>query len=1383
MDEEKISWEIIDTYFKDNPYNLVKHQLESYNDFLNNGIKQIFREKNPVKLSKEQNENNEFKYNLEMYFGGKNGNKIYYGKPIIYDQENRRSHYMYPNEARLRNMTYGLSIHYDVDVYFKILDEDGNVNESMLTLNKIFLGRFPIMLQSDLCVLQGMDPEIRFNMGECRNDPGGYFIIDGKEKVIVSQEKFADNMVKFRSDVSEHYSHAAEIRSVSEDASKPIRNFSVRIARDTNQIVIVLGNVRKPIPLFILMRALGVISDKEIIKTCLLDLEKNEDYIELFRPSIYEAAGIYTQQAALDYIKTFTKNKTIPFTLNILMDLLFPHMGELNFKEKALFLGNIVKRLLRVFTKEDKPTDRDSFKYKRVEVTGTLLYDLFKEYYNLQQKNIFSKMDNEYYFKKNIYNKDFVSLIENNYFEFFKERVAETGFKKAFKGNWGAQAYTKRMGIVQDLNRLSFNSFISQLRKLNLDMDSSAKVIGPRLLNSTQWGIIDPLDTPDGGNVGLHKHLAMSTHITSGFSGLEFIKFFKQTFDLKILEECSYDSLDNFTKVFVNGAWIGIVEKPENVMVHLRFLKRNGAIPLYTSIQWDYTYNEIYISTDEGRLIRPLIYLQNNKANYKRNETFLKKIANRKYTWQELVQGFVKKEKGNGINVNKIYKLDELYTKENIEKLKNNSSVLEYIDTQEAESLLLETKEGENKLATHIEIHPSLILGVMGNQIVFPENNQLPRNLFSCGQSKQGVSLYNTNYQNRIDKMGVILNYGQIPLTKTRYLKYINREQQPYGENAIVAIACYSGYNVEDAVLINKGSLDRGFFRTTYFNMYESTEQSSSVATSDVDSHFLNIKDSNVIRTKPGYDYNYLDEYGVIKENTVLNDKIVIIGKGMKDHETPDTYIDDSTVPKKGQLGIVDKAFITDDEQGFRLAKVRIREERIPTLGDKVCSRCGQKGTIGMIIREEDMPYTANGLKPDIIINPHALPSRMTIGQLIESLMGKACSLYGGFGDCTAFVNKGLQSQTFGEMLTNEGFHSSGNEVLYNGMTGEQLETEIFIGPTYYMRLKHMVKDKINYRARGPRTGLTRQTVHGRAKDGGLRIGEMERDGIIAHGMTDFLKESMLVRGDDYYMAVCNTTGTIAVYNESRNLFLSPNADGPIKFDGTLEDTLNVVNVSKYGRDFSIVRVPYSFKLLLQEIKTMNIQMRIITEDNVDQLTNLSYSTNYKSLNINFDSPPKKEEPELEPEPEPKLEPELEPEPEPITQEKIIETSKESELLDDREKNNPYLQFVKEETQEPIIQIEETQEPIIQREETLQSGGGKEETEKLKELLGIIELDKTKIEDELSILTIKTPVLEETDNTPQPIETDGLNKLENNLNETHNLENQSIASIKIIKKE
>jgi hypothetical protein len=373
-----------------------------------------------------------------------------------------------------------------------------------------------------------------------------------------------------------------------------------------------------------------------------------------------------------------------------------------------------------------------------------------------------------------------------------------------------------------------------------------------------------------------------------------------------------------------------------------------------------------------------------------------------------------------------------------------------------------------------------------------------------------------------------------------------------------------------------------------------------------------------VIGTKPGYDYSKLDKHGMIKENTELNDKTVLIGMATSNSAASDVKVDASKTPKKGQLGIVDKTFITEGEEGTRIAKIRVREERIPNIGDKMASRAGQKGTIGLVVPERDMPFAANGIRPDLIINPHAIPSRMTIGQFVETITGKASAMYGAFGDCTAFNNDGSKIGVFGDLLCKSGYHSSGNEVLYNGMTGEQLEVEIFMGPNYYMRLKHMVKDKINYRALGPRTALTRQPVSGRANDGGLRIGEMERDGVISHGASAFLQESMMERGDKYKIAICNTTGMIAIYNPAKNLFMSPMADGPIRFTDNIDTSkMNIETVSKFGRSFSVIEVPYSFKLLVQELQAINVQMRIITEDNIDQIESMSFSGNLNALTKN----------------------------------------------------------------------------------------------------------------------------------------------------------------------
>ena len=1262
MDKENISWKLIDKYFKDNPNCLVLHHLESVNDFFRNGIRRIFFENNPIRFIEREEDSEKGKRNeCMLYLGGKEGNRIYYGKPVIYDDNN--AHYMFPNDARLRNMTYGITIHYDVDVDFKYYIGDEEKRHS-ITYNKIYLGRFPIMLQSELCILNGMNKEVRFNAGECRNDYGGYFIIDGKEKVVIPQEKFADNMIYIREyGEDDIYSYSAEIRSVSEDSSKPIRTTAVKIiapspSYSNNQIVVSIPNVKKPIPLFILMRALGIISDKDIIQTCLLDLEKNKSMIDLFIPSVHDANKFFTQQTSLQFISQLTKRGTVSGVLEILSDYFLPHIGELNFLEKGYFIGYMVNRLLKVFTKEEKPTDRDNFRFKRIELSGTLIYDLFREYYLIQKKDIARKIDEEYYYHKGSYTEDsslsykekqslkkkmrnkeqleinkykdnFIGLIESNIKGFFKDRIVEQGFKKAFKGNWGSQEHTKRLGAVQDLNRLSWYTFISHLRKINLPLDSSAKVVGPRLLNSSQWGFIDPIDTPDGANIGLHKHLSISTYITSGSSAHPIIKWMRSNTGLRLILECKPEQLINMSKVFINGNWIGVIDKPISTEKNdvglvdlLKLYRRNGILPVYTSISFDIEHNEVYIYTDAGRLTRPIYYIEDEKISYDRRN-IKTAFESGNITWEQIISGFMKKSDENfNTKNNIIYEIKKLYpdighsNDEISNNLYTNKAMIDYIDTTEEETALIAITTDDltkNKYYTHMEIDPSLIFGVMTNLVIYPENNPITRSSFSCGQSKQAISVYHSNYQMRIDKMGVILNYGQVPLIKSRYLQYINNEEQPYGVNAIVAIMAYTGYNVEDAILINEGSILRGMFRTTYYSMYEAREESSKVSGMN-NSKFANIEKNNVIGKKKGYDYSFLDDYGLIKENTELNDKMILIGKINSNLANKDTLIDDSVKPKKGQLGYVDKSFITLGEEGFNIAKVRLREERIPAIGDKMASRAGQKGTIGLIIPEADMPYLEDGTRPDLIINPHAIPSRMTIGQIVESMFGIACTSYGGFGDCTAFQVKGPNYNVYGPMLTKAGFNHTGNHVMYNGMTGEQIQANIYMGPTYYMRLKHMVKDKINYRARGPNQQLTRQPVQGRANDGGLRVGEMERDSICAHGLAYFLNESFLVRGDEYYIAVCNKTGAISIYNEDKNLFLSPYADGPINFHTNPDGTMNIKNLSRFGRSFSLLRIPYSFKLLIQELQVMNIQMRIITDDNIDQLQSMSYSNNINKL-------------------------------------------------------------------------------------------------------------------------------------------------------------------------
>ena len=1346
-------WKIINSHFDENPQSLVAHHLESFNDFYQQGIQQIFREKNPLRLSSKFDKKiDDYRYQCNMYFGGKDGSKIYFGKPVIYDENN--AHYMFPNEARMRNMTYGMTIHYDVDVEFIRILEPGeqptligtdaltapeivsggglgehqidysyentayseqqragkfkntkrtpdemeaylkggdpssdeeeeesanhrggaprkegiktkprkgakqavvaevtpaiaallreqneksivapNTQSYTITLPKVYLGKFPIMVQSNFCILDGLTREIRYSMGECRNDLGGYFIIDGKEKTVIPQEKFADNMLYIRKVEDGESLYSAEIRSVSENVSKPIRTFSVKMVAPSTRysnknIVVNIPNVRKPIPLFVVFRALGIVSDKDIITMCLLDLEKYESMVDSFIPSVHDAGGILSQQTALEFIATFTKLGTVTYVLEILADYFLPHVGEVAYIQKAYYLGYIVFRLLCVSSGLEQPTDRDNFKYKRVELVGSLIYDLFREYYTLQQRHIHLEFEKKIYYGKGTYENDLHGLVLKNHQEILKERIVEDGFRKAFKGNWGAQSHTKRIGVIQDLNRLSFNSALSHLRKTNLPMDAGVKLVGPRVLHTSHWGFIDPLDTPDGGNIGLHKQLAITTYVSRGLSREPVIQWLREKASLRMVEDCGPQSLAQMTKVIVNGYWCGAVSEPVETVKKIRFYRRNALLPIHMSATFDIKQNTIFIYSDAGRLSRPIFYKDEHtgKMSYE-NPAIINKLVDGDFTWTQLVSGFSDKKAGFHPNVPKIRELPELYegvgaetNPTKLERFLSEKAVIDYIDPSESEDALIAVNMDAVAVEkhTHVEIHESLIFGMMCNLIIFPENNPPVRNSFSCGQSKQAVSMYHTNHQMRMDKTAVVLNSGQIPLVKSRFTEIINHEENPYGENAIVAIMCYTGYNVEDAILINEGALKRGLFRTTYYTTYEAHEENSKQGDVVVNKKFTNIESlENVVGTKSGYDYSKLDRYGIIRENTEVNDRTILIGltSNCTEYAKTDIRIDDSKKPKKGQLGIVDKTFITEGEEGERIAKIRLREERIPNLGDKMASRSGQKGTIGMVIPECDMPFTKDGIRPDLIINPHAIPTRMTIGQLVECITGKACSVYGAFGDCTAFNNKGSKIGVYGELLSNAGFHSSGNEILYNGMTGEQIETEIFMGPTYYMRLKHMVKDKINYRATGPRTALTRQPVSGRANDGGLRIGEMERDVVISHGATNFLKESMMDRGDKYHMAICNQTGMIAIYNPSKNLFMSPMADGPIQYTGSIDGkTMNIENITRFGRSFSVINIPYSLKLLIQELQTINLQMRIITEDNIAQIENMSYSKNIEKL-------------------------------------------------------------------------------------------------------------------------------------------------------------------------
>ena len=592
--------------------------------------------------------------------------------------------------------------------------------------------------------------------------------------------------------------------------------------------------------------------------------------------------------------------------------------------------------------------------------------------------------------------------------------------------------------------------------------------------------------------------------------------------------------------------------------------KRLGVINIYTSISFNPDLNEINIYTDGGRCCRPLFIVDNGTLRITKQE--LTEVQIKNYTWNNLIIG--------GINTqNPMYNSVESDLPKNL-----CEGVIEYIDTEESESKLIAMNSQDLKKKdqhfSHCEIHPCLILGVLGSMIPFSNHNQSPRNTYQSAMGKQAMGIYMTNYRNRMDTMAHILNYTNKPLVNTRIGKLLPSDGVPNGLNVIVAICTYTGYNQEDSILLNKSAVDRGLFRSTFYRTYKDDEKK--IQSSGQEERFMKPDKSLTKGMKPG-EYEKLQDNGFVPKNTYVDSNDIIIGKVMpiknKNKNEKFIYRDISTFLRSNESGFIDEIYTNRNGEGHKFCKVRVRSDRVPTIGDKFSSRHGQKGTCGMIINEEDMPFTKDGIRPDIIVNPHAIPSRMTIAQLIECILGKACTLIGGFGDGTSFMNTTVENVS--KLLEQQGFEGSGNEFLYNGFNGKQLDCKIFMGPTFYQRLKHMVEDKIHSRSTGPMVLLTRQPAEGRARDGGLRFGEMERDCMIAHGSLQFLKERMIDVSDNYRVFVCKECGLIAAVNPEHGVY-------------SCKKCKNYVN-------FSEVRIPYACKLLMQELESMSIAPRFLT--------------------------------------------------------------------------------------------------------------------------------------------------------------------------------------------
>jgi DNA-directed RNA polymerase II subunit RPB2 len=1168
-------WSIIGSYFEGQHLErLVRHQLESYNNFVGFQIMKTIEMFNPVRIASDQDYDPlNKKHSLEVFITFENFH-IY--RPQIHEN-NGAIKLMFPQEARLRNFTYASAM--TVDMKIKYIVRTGKELESVQTFYKtlpqIHIGKLPIMLKSSICVLSQYKHFDDTQTGECSMDSGGYFIINGSEKTVLGQERAAENRVACFN-VSKNntkYSWMAEIKSVPDSKCISPKQINMMVSSKDNgfgcSIHVQLPRVKTTIPLFVVFRALGIISDKDICDRILLDItsDENKHKLKMLQASIIESNKYMTTEECIKYITShvmFTPinmdketgaKKKHEFTMEILTNDLFPHCQ--NATQKIYFLGYMANKLMNAFFGIVKADDRDSYINKRVDCTGVLLNNLFRNYFNKLVKDMEKQVIREINTGSWKSTDDYDSIINlTNIYKIIKSTTIENGLKRALAtGDFGIKhTNSNKVGVAQVLNRLTYPSTLSHARRISTPTDKSGKLIPPRKLHNTAWGFTCPAETPEGQSVGLVKNLSYMTHVTIYSNSLPMYEYVMPS--ITPLADLTPATISDKVKVFINGAWVGVTNEPQELYLMLKDKKYKGILNVYTSVVFDYTLKEIRVCNDSGRMMRPLLRVKDN--NILVTPSIVQKLKNCELKWDNLLSSSILED-----------------------------SVIEYIDAEEQSLSMIATKPKdilttELQKFTHCEIHPSTIFGILASCIPFPEHNQSPRNSYQCAQGKQAMGVYVTNYERRMDKTAYVLNYPSRPLVDTRIMNLIQLNKIPSGSNVIVAIMTHTGYNQEDSLLVNKGSIDRGLFMTTIYH----TEKDEDKQKINGDEEIRCKPDPTKTKGMKIGNYNKVNSKGVIPENTLVENRDIIIAKvtpikeNRNDHTKVIKFEDQSKIYRTTEETYVDKNYIDRNGEGYTFAKVRLRTLRKANLGDKFSSRHGQKGTVGDLIPECDMPFTKDGVRPDIIINPHAIPSRMTIAHLKETVLGKVLVELGLFGDGTSFGEFNV-NDICSELLK-LGYESNGNEVMYNGLTGEQHECSVFVGPIFYQRLKHMVNDKVHSRSNGPMVNLTRQPAEGRSRDGGLRFGEMERDCMVSHGASRFTRGRMYDASDKYAVHTCNKCGHIAAYNDKMHIHHCKMCDN--------------------RSDFSYVEIPYACKLLFQELNTMNIAPRIITQQSFNSL-------------------------------------------------------------------------------------------------------------------------------------------------------------------------------------
>tara|TARA_Y100000768_G_scaffold277219_1_gene212643 strand:- start:236 stop:3811 length:3576 start_codon:yes stop_codon:yes gene_type:complete len=1158
-------------------------QYDNFHQFMDVSIPHILRTKNIFYETYTDDKLKIIKYGLEF-------TNIEYMPPTT-DNIN----YVFPEEARTRNLTYSTKLMVNIQQFkeTKTISNNEIKKEYIGEKENLDLAKIPIMVGCKYCSTL-LKKNIKNN--ECKYDPGCYFIVNGGEKIIIGLERIIYNQIlvfkKKDTTYEDKFTYVATIQSkYIEDNAVQVLN--IKIKKD-NQIYI-QASMFNDIPIFIFIRALGLITDKEISDKIIQNIEDNEMFNILkasinnikFEPKLPVSETnieIKTQEDAIIYLVSKLKNvkkfnnsdeemiynQKKLLIMGIFKRDLLPHMGS-NILKKANFICLMINKLLNILLNRIKPDNRDSLENKRIELAGTLMFILFKAY--------FKKLMNEItrYFKKKNYpypgNDNPINIINQ-----IKSNTIEQGIKTSLMtGKWGPSP-SKKVGVSQPFqryNHLQSKSYIKRISCASAGMDAgTSNQTSMRTTKGESYGFICPVASPEGAKVGLIKELALTTEIT--LDNTKYNSIIKKIISNEIIDilDINYYKINEYIKVFIYGEWIGVTNNPNKIINILDTAKNKHIIDYTITYTLNLNMMSLIINTDEGRMIRPVIKVNNNKL----------------YLTKNIIDYISPSNSNNNKITNwKEFLIKYPYVIDYIDITKSNHSLIAMSlnhlnkENKKSKNIIQKPKPYGNIVNrynntvyvkyTHLEIHPSLMLGITASNIPFPEHNQGPRNMFNYSQSRQANGLHVTNTRFRHDNTFDLLNL-QKPIVVTQSMSYTDTINMPAGENCIVAICCYSGYNQEDSIILNKSSVNRGFLWSTIYKKY--TESITKNPNSSQDDKFEKPDRDRVIGMSDS-NYDLLNDKGYVNKETTVNNGDMIIGKitPIKSSESNKIYKDNSIAYKSGDKGVIDGVqYGIIGQDGYESISIKVRSVRIPTIGDKFCSRHGQKGTGGILLSAADMPFSKEGIVPDLIINPNCIPSRMTIGQFKEGYTGKVGAIFGKYIDATAFNE--LDINEFKEDLKNEGYDEYGLEQLTCGMTGNKMPALIQMFPNFYYVLKHKVQEKIHSRAKGPRTILTRQPPEGRSKDGGLRFGEMERDCMISHGLAQFLKERLVDTSDLFHIYICSECGSIASKVIDKDIY-----------------KCKLCNIHNKSYSTHKIEIPYAFKLFIQELQTINIMPKI----------------------------------------------------------------------------------------------------------------------------------------------------------------------------------------------